>query len=145
GQLLDHGEVAIGDHALRALAFAEAASRWRGHSPPIFPGEQPARERKIWNEREPLALALRQHAIFRVTVEQAVLVLDAHESRGAGARRPLGIAQLFDGEVRAADLANLAGPHQLVESAERVSDRCFGLGLVELVEVDAIGTETPQA
>src|SRR5439155_8434063 len=94
---------------------------------------------------EPLAFAFGQHATLRFTVEQAVLVLDAHESRGAGARRPLGIAQLFDGEVRAADLADLASPDQFVESAERVSDRRFGIGLVELVEVDAIGAETPQA
>src|SRR5262249_4319373 len=49
------------------------------------------------------------------------------------------------GEVRAADVADLAGAHQAVERTEGLLDRRQCVEGVQLVEVDGVGAEPPQA
>jgi hypothetical protein len=53
----------------------------------------------------------------------------------------LRLAELFGGEVRATDLAHLAGPHEFIERAERLFDRRLGVGLMELVKVYAVSLQ----
>ena len=49
--------------------------------------------------------------------------------------------QVPAGEIRAADVADLAGAHQVVERAQRLLDRRQGVEAVQLKEVDVIGAE----
>ena len=49
------------------------------------------------------------------------------------------------GEVRRADVANLAGAHEVIERAEHFLDRGQGVEPVQLEEIDVIGAEPPQA
>ena len=69
-------------------------------------------------------------------MHQAVLVLHAHETRAAFVHRRLRRAQLIAREIRAADLADFAGADQFIERAKRVRDGNFGIGLVQLVQID---------
>ena len=78
-------------------------------------------------------------------MQQTVFVLHAHEPGRRGARGALGRAELIDGEVGAADLAHPACLHEPIERFERVRDRRLGVGLVQLVEIDAIRAEPAQA
>ena len=52
---------------------------------------------------------------------------------------------MFDREVGAADLTDLTGFDQTVESFEGVADGRFGVGGVQLVEIDVVGFEAAQA
>src|SRR5262249_2236240 len=65
----------------------------------VLAGEQAVGERKVGEEGEPEPLAFREDVVLRIAVEEAELVLDADEARGAGARRRLRLAQLVHGEV----------------------------------------------
>ena len=78
-----------------------------------------------------------------VAFEQRVLVLHRDEGR-AVAGRGLGLAQLRDGEVRAADLAHLARLDEFAQRAQRVGDGHRVVGVVQLVEVDVVGAESAQ-
>src|SRR5690242_7940748 len=49
------------------------------------------------------------------------------------------------GEVRAADVSNLASPHQIVERAELFLDGRLCVEAVQLIEVDVVGTEPAEA
>src|SRR5215216_4148708 len=91
------------------------------------------------------ALAFGKNVLLWGAVQKAVLVLHAREPRCATARRLLRLAQLVGREIRAADLAHLAGPNQLVEGAERLTDRHVRVGGVQLVEVDAVRAQAPEA
>jgi hypothetical protein len=46
---------------------------------------------------------------------------------------------------RGPDVADLSGAHQVCERAERLIDVGVGLGTVDLVEVDPVGAQPPQA
>src|SRR5712691_11999162 len=69
-------------------------------------------------------------------MQKAVLVLDARKTR----RGP----QLVRREVRTTDFAHLARPDQPVERTERVLDGRRGTGVMELVEIDAVGPQATQ-
>ncbi len=56
-----------------------------------------------------------------------------------------GLAELLGAEVRAPDLADLAGGDERVEGAQRLLRRYRRVGVVDLVEIDAIGAEPTQA
>ena len=49
------------------------------------------------------------------------------------------------GEVRAADVANFAGTHEVVEGAEDFLDGRHCIEAVQLEEVEIVGAEAPQA
>ena len=53
--------------------------------------------------------------------------------------------QMPAGKVGAADVADLARPHQIVERAQRLFDRRDGVEAVQLIEVDVVGAEPAQA
>src|SRR5438045_467503 len=62
-----------------------------------------------------------------------------------GRRRGFRLPKLLDREVRAADLAHLPDAHQIVQRAEGLGDRRVGVGLVQLVQVDAVGSQAAEA
>jgi hypothetical protein len=77
---------------------------------------------------------------------EAVLGLDAVE---AGDPFTLahadGLPYLPAGEVRASDVADLARVHQIVERRERLLDRGLVVPAVDLIQVDVIVVEPPEA
>src|SRR5204862_740779 len=46
---------------------------------------------------------------------------------------------------RATDVADLAGAHKVVEGAKRLLDRREGIEAMQLVEIEVVGAEAPQA
>jgi len=90
---------------------------------------------------------IRRHELaLDVAHDEAVLVL----ARGEGVEVPrVGYPPRLDhlpgGEVRAADVADLALAGEVVEGAQRLLDRRQRVGAVELVEVEPVGLEPPQA
>jgi hypothetical protein len=52
--------------------------------------------------------------------------------------------QLRGGEIRAADLCDLAGLHEIIHRTERVRDRDRRIGLMQLIEIDAVDAEPLQ-
>ena len=60
-------------------------------------------------------------------------------------RRPLRLDHLRGGVVRAADVAHLAGAHEIVEPAQRLLDRGQRIRLVHLIEVEPVGLQARQA
>ena len=66
-------------------------------------------------------------------------------SRPRRSRDPLRLDDLVGGEGRAADVADLPGAHEIGQRAERLVDVGVGLGAVDLVEVDPVRLEAPQA
>ncbi len=111
----------------------------------VLAGQQSVREGKVGKERQAQPIARRQDVDFRLAVQQAVLVLNADESSRAGLHGSFGGSQLLRGEVRAADFADLAGLHEIIEGAERVGNRHARVGRVELIEIDPIGAEALEA
>ena len=70
----------------------------------------------------------------RVAVEQVVPVLGGDERRRAGGpRAPVGVDHLPGGEVRRAEVPDLALDHQLVQRGEGLLDRRHRVGHVHLV------------
>jgi len=59
-------------------------------------------------------------------------------------RDAVGLLDLLGRVVGRADEANLAGPHELVERAERLVDRRSLVRLVHLVDVDHVGAQAPE-
>src|SRR5262245_15577521 len=49
------------------------------------------------------------------------------------------------GEIRTADVTNLARAHEIIERAERFFDRRERIEAVQLIQVDVVGSQTPQA
>ena len=60
-------------------------------------------------------------------------------------RGPLRLDNLPGGEGRAADVADLALPHEIVQRAQRFLDRRSRVGDVLLIEVEIVGPEAPEA
>ena len=112
----------------------------------VLPGEHTARQREVRHERHREALDRRQHLGLHLAVEEAVVVLHVHEARDAEVTcRPRRFVELRGREVGATDLAHLAGSDELAERLERLADRRLRIGLVQQVEVDAVGAEALQA
>ena len=84
----------------------------------------------------PLVVAADQRVIRLVgdVARQAVLLRDGQRLHQVPAR-----------EIRAADVADLAGAHQVVERAQGLLDRRHRVEGVELVEVDVIGPQAAEA
>ena len=73
------------------------------------------------------------------------MVLQGHEAGQALLPcRPLRLFEFRRGEVGAADRADLAFADELVQRRQRLRDRGDPVGLVVLVEVDAVGAQPPQ-
>ena len=84
--------------------------------------------------------------MFDVAYEEGVLGLDAVE-----AGKPFALAHAYGflylpaGKVGAADVADLARAHQIVERRERLLDRARVVPAVDLIQVYVIGVEPPEA
>ena len=127
---LESGE-ALGRHT------REATPRRRRLALLVLAGEEAGGQGEVGDEADALPLALGQDLRFGLPLEEAVLVLDADEAGGAVGHGRRRLPQLGGREVRAADLADLAGRDAVVEGPQGVGDGGVGIGGVEDVEVDA--------
>src|SRR4051812_14372559 len=93
-----------------------------------------------------IAQAGGQHVVLDAAREQRVGRLLAYEALAAAPLGdPLGLDDLARGEGGRADVADLALAHEVGEGAERLVDVGVLFGAVDLVEVDPVGAEPPQA
>ena len=138
------GEGAVREQLLRPSRAGEPRA-FGHHAGAVLAGKQTVREREVRDVRQPELLGDGQRVLLVRAVQEVQLVLHADE-----AGRPLlhgggGLEELGTREVRAADLADLPFADQAVEGSERVGDRGRGVGLVELVQIDTVGAQPPEA
>src|ERR671921_1032636 len=113
----------------RVLASEKASSEWapRDHA-------------------QPFLTAGREYLVLDVAHDEGVLGLDAVE---AGKPFTLAHAEGFlylpAGKVGAADVADLARVHQIVERRDRLLDRGRAVPTVDLIQVYVVGVEPPEA
>src|SRR5439155_10126947 len=141
-------EVAIRQDPRGAVFGHRGKARARGRrlAPVVLAGQQTARQWEVGQHPEAVAHACRNDVVERLAVQHVEVVLRADEACPAfRRRRRLGRVDLLSREVRVADLAHLADTYERVERLEGLLDRHRGIGHVLLVEVDAVGAETPQA
>ena len=105
-----------------------------------------ARQRAPRDDANALVGAQGQHLTFLFTVQQVVVVLHADETRPAiGVGHMLGGGELPCPHRRGTEVANFASTDDIVQRLHRLGDRCAMVPSVDLVQVDVIGTESPQA
>ena len=121
------------------------ALRGRGLAATDLAG-QPSPAEGAPDERAHSLVESERHQLpFVVAADQRVvhLVRDI-----AGVAVPVGdgerLHRLPPGEVRGADVPDLARPHEAVERREHLLDRCTGVEGMQLEEVDVVGAEPPQ-
>ena len=78
-------------------------------------------------------------------MHDAEFVLDADESRASFRRDRRRFLQLRCRKIRASDFSNLSSANEVIERAERLRNRDRRVGLMELIEIDSIGSKPPQA
>src|SRR5204863_551474 len=102
-----------------------------------------------WAPRDhghPVALAGGEDVGLDPADQDRVGRLLAYEALAAAALGgPLGLDDRLGGEGRAADVADLALADEVGEGAEGLVDVGVGLGAVDLVEVDPVGAQAPEA
>ena len=130
------GHVAVGE----ALRGGEPRALRRRRVALVLAGQKPARQREERQQPHPVRLDRRHELALDVAHDEAVLVLARDEGvEVPRVGRPLRLDHLPGGEVRAADVADLALADEVVEGAQRLLDRRQRVGAVELVEVDPVG------
>ena len=126
--------------ALQPARFRQrlAAADLAGEAAPAERAPDHRADLLVERERHQLPLVVaadeRVVRLVRDVAREAVLLRDGQR-----------LHQVPAGEVRAADVADLAGAHQIVERAERFLDRRQRVEAVQLVEVDVVGAEAAQA
>ena len=108
--------------------------------------EETAGQRTPDEQTEPLILEQRNHLAFQLAAGQRVKRLRAPKPfESLFARNRKRLHQLPRREIRAADVANLAGVHQIVEGAKRILEVRERIEPMDLIEVDVVGAEPLQA
>ena len=93
----------------------------------------------------PFFAAERQHLALLLAIDQVVVVLHRHEPRPPVPIREVErLGELPGPHARRADVARLAGAHDVVERQERFLDRRLGIPAMDLIEVHVVGPETAQ-
>src|SRR4030095_15178912 len=126
-------------------AEREARARRRSRLAPMLAGEKPPGQGVVGNHRETFGRAQRQQLALDLPEEKVVAWLHGlaageaqHVAAAPRARRLPGRI------VGAADVAGLAGAHDVVERAQRLLDRGLGGRMMRRVEVDAVGPTPPE-
>ena len=111
-----------------------------------LPGE-PAPAERTPDDRAHLLIEGQRHQLpFVIAADQRVIGLVGDVAGQAVLfRNRQRLHQVPAGEVRAADVADLAGAHQIVERAQHLLDGRQGVEAVQLIEVDVVGAQPPQA
>ena len=110
------------------------------------PGEQAARERAPRDHADALVDALRDHLPLLLAVDEVVVVLHRDEARPAvRVGDALRLRELPRVHAARADVARLAGAHDVVQRLHRLLDRRPVVPAVDLVEVDVVEAEPARA
>src|SRR5688500_8024336 len=123
----------------RDLGRRGVAGAGDGVEPSTGLGEVPDRERPPGEEGDPLPLTGLED-IIRLPVGEVVAVLDGDDRNDR--LRPRELLQV---DVREADVADLPLLPQTGELADRLLERNLRVGSVQLVEVDPLQPQAPQA
>ena len=97
------------------------------------------RQRKPGDEGHLLFFAIFQH-IFRAAIRQAVAILDAYDGNDR-----LRVLNLGDAHFRQADVFNFSFGLQCFERSELIVGRNFRIDSMQLIKIDALETQAPQA
>src|SRR5262245_40410199 len=120
------------DGSLLAVTFAAA-------------GEEATSQRAPGDHADALVEAERNHLALLLAVDQVVVVLHRDEPTPTGDGCDLLRLRELPGEhARRADVARLAGPHDVVQRPHRLLDRRLVVPAMDLVEVDVVGAEAGQ-
>src|SRR2546422_4540818 len=123
----------------------KARARHRTGLAVVLAGEEAARDRVVRDHAQTLLGAEREQLALELAEEQVVAGLHALEARQTEVlAAPERAGDLIREVVRAADVARLAGAHDIVERPQALVHRRRRIGMVELVEVDVVGAETAQ-
>ena len=110
------------------------------------PGQSPAGERAPGEHADPLGEAEADHLPLLLAIEQVVVVLHRDEPRPAvEVGQVERLAELPGEHRRGADVAGLARLHDVVQGLQRLLDRRLVVPAVDLVQVDVVGAEPPEA
>ncbi len=112
----------------------------------VFAGQHAARQRAIGDDAEPVIAAGRKVLDLRHAVHRVVIGLARH--RAVDAEPVADVADLGDAPgaiVRDAEIADLAGAHQIAHRAHGLFQRRRVVFLVQEVDVDVVGAEPFQA
>ena len=108
-------------------------------------GQEPAGQRAPGDDADALGAAQREHLALFLAIDEVVVVLHRDEPRPAPALGHLEHLRELPGKhARRADVARLAGPHDVVQRLEGLLDRGVRIEPVDLIEIDVIGPEAPQ-
>lgn len=128
--------------AARLLARSEPAALGPRLPSSVLAAEQAPREREVGQDRDSEPLAGGRHLGLDLALEQAVVVLQRHETGQVSLPcRPLCLFEFRRREVGAADRDDEAFADELVQGRQRLRDRGDPVRLVVLVEVDALDPE----
>src|SRR4029077_14454465 len=112
----------------------------------VLASQQAARQRKIRQQAHAVLDHDRQTVFFQFALQQAVVVLGGDERRQAMMPRHRDrLLELRRGWVGPADGADFSGFLKIVECAQGLLDRRLRIGPVQLIKVDPIGLQPPQA
>jgi hypothetical protein len=120
----------------------------RGGSSPrrYLPERKPPPRGAPGDHAEPLLQADRQDLALYVALHERVLGLQTDEPleavRFAHGQAP---HELPTGEVRDADVAHLPAAHEVGEGREGLFQRCGAVPTMNLIEIDVVGAESPEA
>ena len=115
-------------------------------APAVLPRQKTAGQREVGENADVVPLAQRQQLVLRVAHQHAVLRLHADVRRQVlRPRGPDRLAQLPSRVVGAANVAHLPGPHQVVQRPQRLLDGRQRVRPVDLVQVDVVRVQGPQA
>ena len=134
--LVDRREI---EHRSARIVVAALVAR-------VFAREKSARERAPDHDAEALVLDQRHDLALKLAARDRIVCLHRLEAGIAAlVRNAERLHDLPGGEVRAADRADEAAAHTIVERAQRLFKRRDGVEAVDLIEVDMIEAESFQA
>ena len=129
-----------------ALVSPAAAVGRRRLSGTVLPREDAPGQRAVADHADALVPAERQQLHLDHAIDQVVARLDAvephHVSPVTQPERP---RQLPGGEVAAAQVAHLTPPHQVIQRVERLFQWGRGIPGMDLIQVDIVRLQAPQA
>ena len=112
----------------------------------VLAGQDAAGQRIVRQHAHPLVAAQWDQFGLDPPVGRRVRRLDGSvPCEPAAVACPQRFTQLPGGVVRTADVADLPGPDQVIERPQRLLERRHRIEPMDLVEIDVVGLETPEA
>ena len=145
GAALGHREVGVAViHRVRER-IAARARRLAGLVAAAVARQEAARQRAPWDQADALVETERDHLALFLAVDEVVVVLHGHEARPAVLLGDLlGLGELPRVHRRRADVAGLAGAHDVIERLHRLFDRRLRIPAMDLIQIDVVDAQAAQ-